>query len=94
MDYSNLPTFFKRRFNQELFEKELHRSMKVWIKEKKSMFRDFEVNVINETMSNYFWDLYGLEIYDELNLDEVYKFESFITLNYLNDMREFWDRHH
>jgi len=93
MNFNELPTFFKRRFNKEIFEKELLNSMKIWIKEKKSMFRDFEINVVNETLSNYFWDIHNLSLWEDVDLGEIYKFESFVTQHYLNDMKRFWDKH-
>jgi hypothetical protein len=93
MNFNELPTFFKRRFNKELFEKELLNSMAIWVKEKNSMFRDFEVNVINETLSNYFWDVHNMDLYEDVELGEVYKFEDFVTQNYLQSMIRFWNKH-
>jgi hypothetical protein len=93
MNFNELPTFFKRRFNKELFEKELLNSMTIWVKEKNSMFRDFEVNVINETLSNYFWDVHNMDLYGDVELREVYKFEDFVTQNYLQSMIRFWNKH-
>jgi hypothetical protein len=93
MNFNELPTFFKRRFNKELFEKELLNSMAIWVKEKNSMFRDFEVNVINETLSNYFWDVHNMDLYGDVELREVYKFEDFVTQNYLQSMIRFWNKH-
>ena len=93
MNFNELTTFFKRRFNKELFEKELLNSMTIWVKEKNSMFRDFEVNVINETLSNYFWDVHNMELYGDVELREVYKFDDFVTQNYLQSMIRFWNKH-
>ena len=93
MNFNDLPLFFKRRFDKELFEKEILNSMRIWIKEKKSTFKDFEINVVNETLSNYFWDVHSMGIWQEVDLGEIYKFEDFVTQHYLNDMKRFWDKH-
>jgi hypothetical protein len=93
MNFNELPTFFKRRFDKELFEKELLNSMAICVKGNNSMFRDFEVNVINETLSNYFWDVHNMDLYVDVELGEVYKFEDFVTQNYLQSMIRFWHKH-
>jgi hypothetical protein len=93
MNFNDLPLFFKRRFDKELFEKEILNGMRIWIKEKKTTFKDFEINVVNETLSNYFWDVHNMGIWQEVDLGEIYKFEDFVTQHYLNDMKIFWDKH-
>lgn len=94
MKLNDIDIFFKRRFDKDLFDKYLLMSMKEWVKDKRAMYRDFEVNVINDALSNYFWDTHKVDVWSDVpDLGDVYQFESFITNKYEKVMRDFFNRH-
>ena len=87
---SKVPLFFKRRFYQGPFENQLMRSMQKWIDKGGKSFADYQVNVINDVVDEYFWSLYNISIFDELELGEIYSFEDFVSDKYGKIMREYW----
>ena len=52
----------------------------------------FEINVINESIVEYFWDTYKFDFFDETDIDDAYRFESFILNKYERQLREFYNR--
>ena len=82
MNNKELPNFFKRRFIQGVFENALVRNMEYWVDMSKRNFREYEVNVLNDTIYGYFSSLYGINVYQELELEEVYKFQEYISKKY------------
>ena len=86
---SNVPLFFRRRFYQGPFENHIMRSMQKWV-DKSDTFADYRVNVINDVIDEYFWSLYSISIFDELELGEIYSFEDFVSDKYEKVMREYW----
>jgi len=92
MEFSELPIFFKRRFDEKIFKRTLFRNMEFWVNENRLNFREFETNVINETVFGYFAALFQVQIYEDIDLNDVYQFENFISEKYGNLMREYWLR--
>ena len=88
---SEIPLFFKRRFNKDIFENALVRNMEYWIDASKRNFREYELNVLNDTIYGYFSSLYDINVYQVLELDEVYKFESYVSKKYEKVLREYWN---
>jgi hypothetical protein len=91
MAINNIPQFFKRRFNQKEFDKYIMDAMNIWIIDPTD-YREFEINVINETIVEYFWDTYKFDFFDETDIDDAYQFESFILKKYERQLREFYNR--
>jgi hypothetical protein len=46
--------------------------------------------VINDVIDEYFWSLYNISIFDDLELGEIYSFEDFVSDKYGKIMREYW----
>ena len=91
MEFSELPIFFKRRFDEKIFKQALFRNMEFWVTESRVNFREFETNVINETVFGYFASQHQVEIYNgEIPISDVYEFEDFVSTRYGNLMREYW----
>jgi hypothetical protein len=91
MAINDIPQFFKRRFNQKEFDKYIMDAMNIWIIDPTD-YREFEINVINETIVEYFWDTYKFDFFDETDIDDAYQFESFILKKYERQLREFYNR--
>ena len=91
MAINDIPQFFKRRFNQKEFDKYIMDAMNIWIIDPID-YREFEINVINETIVEYFWDTYKFDFFDETDIDDAYQFESFILNKYERQLREFYNR--
>jgi hypothetical protein len=91
MAINNIPQFFKRRFNQKEFDKYIMDAMNIWIIDPTD-YREFEINVINETIVEYFWDTYKFDFFDETDINDAYQFESFILKKYERQLREFYNR--
>ena len=91
MVINDIPQFFKRRFNQKEFDKYIMDAMNIWIIDPTD-YREFEINVINETIVEYFWDTYKFDFFDETDIDDAYQFESFILKKYERQLREFYNR--
>ena len=91
MAINDIPQFFKRRFNQKEFDKYIMDAMNIWIIDPID-YREFEINVINETIVEYFWDTYKFDFFDETDIDDAYQFESFILKKYERQLREFYNR--
>ena len=91
MAINDIPQFFKRRFNQKEFDKYIMDAMNIWIIDPTD-YREFEINVINETIVEYFWDTYKFDFFDETDIDDAYQFESFILNKYERQLREFYNR--
>ena len=91
MAINNIPQFFKRRFNQKEFDKYIMDAMNIWIIDPTD-YREFEINVINETIVEYFWDTYKFDFFDETDINDAYQFESFILNKYERQLREFYNR--
>jgi len=66
-------------------------AMNIWIIDPTD-YREFEINVINETIVEYFWDTYKFDFFDEIDIDDAYQFESFILNKYERQLREFYNR--
>jgi hypothetical protein len=88
---NDIPQFFKRRFNQKEFDKYIVSSMFGWIDESTN-YREFEVNVINESIVEYFWNTFEFDFFDESDIDDAYQFESFVTNKYEQKLRDFYNR--
>lgn len=88
---SEVSLFFRRRFNKGVFENALVRNMEYWIDTSKRNFREYEVNVLNDTIYGYFSSLYDINVYQELELGEVYKFQDYISKKYEKVLREYWN---
>jgi|TARA_R110000868_G_scaffold404244_1_gene682210 hypothetical protein len=91
MAINDIPQFFKRRFNQKEFDKYIMDAMNIWIIDPTD-YREFEINVINETIVEYFWDTYKFDFFDETDINDAYQFESFILKKYERQLREFYNR--
>jgi hypothetical protein len=91
MAINDIPQFFKRRFNQKEFDKYIVSSMFEWIDESTN-YREFEVNVINESIVEYFWNTFEFDFFDESDIDDAYQFESFVTNKYEQKLRDFYNR--
>jgi hypothetical protein len=91
MAINDIPQFFKRRFNQKEFDKYIVSSMFGWIDESTN-YREFEVNVINESIVEYFWNTFEFDFFDESDIDDAYQFESFVTNKYEQKLRDFYNR--
>ena len=91
MAINDIPQFFKRRFNQKEFDKYIMDAMNIWIIDPTD-YREFEINVINDTIDQYFWDTYKFDFFDETDIDDAYQFESFIRNKYERQLREFYNR--
>ena len=91
MAINDIPQFFKRRFNQKEFDKYIMDAMNIWIIDPTD-YREFEINVINETIVEYFWDTYKFDFFGETDIDDAYQFESFILNKYERQLREFYNR--
>ena len=91
MAINDIPQFFKRRFNQKEFDKYIMDAMNIWIIDPTD-YREFEINVINETIVEYFWDTYKFDFFDETDINDAYQFESFIRNKYERQLREFYNR--
>ena len=91
MSINDIPQFFKRRFNQKEFDKYIVSSMFGWIDESTN-YREFEVNVINESIVEYFWNTFEFDFFDESDIDDAYQFESFVTNKYEQKLRDFYNR--
>ena len=78
MAINDIPQFLKRRFNQKDFNEYLVTSMFEWIDDATN-YREFEINVINETIFNYFWDYFKYDFFNETDLDDANQFESFLS---------------
>ena len=91
MAINDIPQFFKRRFNQKEFDKYIVSSMCEWIDESTN-YREFEVNVINESIVEYFWNTFEFDFFDESDIDDAYQFESFVTNKYEQKLRDFYNR--
>ena len=91
MAINDIPQFFKRRFNQKEFDKYIMDAMNIWIIDPTD-YREFEINVINETIVEYFWDTYKFDFFDETDINDAYQFESFILNKYERQLREFYNR--
>jgi hypothetical protein len=91
MAINDIPQFFKRRFNQKEFDKYIMDAMNIWIIDSTD-YREFEINVINETIVEYFWDTYKFDFFDETDINDAYQFESFIRNKYERQLREFYNR--
>ena len=88
MTINDIPQFFKRRFNQKEFDKYIMDAMNIWIIDPTD-YREFEINVINETIVEYFWDTYKFDFFDETDINDAYQFESFIRNKYERQLRNF-----
>ena len=64
MAINDIPQFFKRRFNQKEFDKYIMDAMNIWIVDHTD-YGDFEINVINESIVEYFWDTYKFDFFGE-----------------------------
>lgn len=91
MAINDIPQFFKRRFNQKEFDKYIMDAMFGWIDESTN-YREFEVNVINESIVEYFWNTFEFDFFDESDIDDAYQFESFVTNKYEQKLRDFYNR--
>ena len=91
MAINDITPFLKRRFNQKEFDKYIMDAMNIWIIDPTD-YREFEINVINETIVEYFWDTYKFDFFDETDIDDAYQFESFILKKYERQLREFYNR--
>jgi hypothetical protein len=91
MSNIKVPNFFRRRFYQGPFENALVRNMEFWVNENRLNFREFETNVINETVFGYFASLYQVQVFEEIDLEDVYLFEDFVREKYERVMRKFWE---
>jgi len=88
---NDITPFLKRRFNQKEFDKYIVTSMYARITDATN-YREFEINVINESIVEYFWDNYGYDFFDQTDLDDAYQFESFVTNKYEQKLRDFYNR--
>lgn len=88
MAINDIPQFFKRRFNQKEFDKYIMDAMNIWIVDHTD-YGDFEINVINESIVEYFWDTYKFDFFGETDIDDAYQFESFIRNKYERQLRNF-----
>ena len=86
---SEIPLFFRRRFIKGVFETALVRNMEYWVDMSKRNFREYEVNVLNDTIYGYFSSLYDINVYQVLELEEVYKFQDYISKKYEKVLREY-----
>jgi hypothetical protein len=93
MEFSDLPIFFRRRFDENLFEDYLNFGMNFWIGDNFNDFKVFEINVINDTIENYFSDNYKIGVRGDIILSDYYKFVDFIVEKYKNKLRDFWDKY-
>jgi hypothetical protein len=95
MSGNEIPIFFKRRFHKGVFENYLVKMLEEWTYNYRSKnFREFEVNVITDSIHSYFKNLYDISVYSELDLIDTYKFQKFIDKKYEKVIREYWDEHH
>jgi hypothetical protein len=65
--------------------------MKYWIAFSKRNYREFEINVFNEALDEYFSSLYDVNVYEELDITDLYKFQDYLSEKYEKVLREFWE---
>lgn len=95
MDHNDIPIFFKRRFYPSVFEHYLVRLMEEWTYNFKSKnFREFEVNVVTDSIHSYYKNRFNINVFSDLDLIEVHKFQKFIRKKYEKVIREYWDEYH
>lgn len=76
-----IPSYFKRRFNSDEFERVLKITLEYWINQRGQNRRDFLLNVINESIYGFFMANYQENPFDK-NRADVYLFEDFIHDRY------------
>jgi hypothetical protein len=91
MSKHKIPIFFKRRFIEGVFENILFKSMKYWIGFSKRNYREFEINVFNEALDEYFSSIYDVNVYEEVDITDLYKFQDYLSEKYEKVLREFWE---
>ena len=89
---NDITLFLKRRFNQNEFDKYIVSAMYDRIGEAAN-YREFEINVINDSVIDYFWDNYKYDFFDQTNLDDAYQFESFVTKKYEQKLRDYYNKY-
>lgn len=89
---NDITQFLKRRFNQNEFDKHIVNAMYNRIGEAAN-YREFEINVINDSVIDYFWDNYKYDFFDQTNLDDAYQFESFVTKKYEQKLRDYYNKY-
>lgn len=95
MSGNEIPIFFKRRFNPDIFKQYLTTMMEEWTYTYKSKhFREFEVNVVVDSVHSYYKNFFNINIFGDLDLREVFKFQKFIEKKYEKVIKEYWDEHH
>jgi len=90
----DIPTFFKRRFDKDLFEDYLDASMNYWVSASFGDFYSFEINTINDTIDNYFSDNYKVSARGDVKLSEYYKFVDYVIEKYGKKIKDFWEQYH
>ena len=91
MAINDITPFLKRRFNQKEFDKYIVSAMYNRIGEAAN-YRKFEINVINDSILNYFWDYFKYDFFDETVFDDAKQFESFVTKKYEKKLKDFYNR--
>ena len=91
MGQIELPTFFKRRFNQKEFDVYVINAMKFW-NGQSSNYREFEINVFNESISDYFHDKFNIRFHQDIDGHDIYLFTRFIEQNYEDKLKNFYNK--
>ena len=95
MSGNEIPIYFKRIFYPDIFKQYLSTMMEEWIYTYNSKnFRNFEVNVVTDSLHSYYKNLFNINIFSDLDLKEIYKFQKFIDKKYEKVIKEYWDEHH
>jgi hypothetical protein len=92
MAINDITLFLKRRFNQKEFDKCIVTAMYDWIGDVAN-YREFEVNVIHNSILNYFWDYFKYDFFDQTDLDDANQFESFVTNKYEQKLRDYYNKY-
>ena len=88
---NDITLFLKRRFNQNEFDKYIVSAMYDRIGEAAN-YREFEINVINDSIIDYFWNTYEYDFFNDPSFDDANQFESFVTKKYEKKLKDFYNR--
>lgn len=89
---NDITLFLKRRFNQNEFDKYIVSAMYDRIGEAAN-YREFEINVINDSIIDYFWNTYEYDFFNDPSFDDANQFESFVTKKYEQKLRDYYNKY-
>ena len=89
---NDITLFLKRRFNQNEFDKYIVSAMYDRIGEAAN-YREFEINVINDSINDYFWNTYEYDFFNDPSFDDANQFESFVTKKYEQKLRDYYNKY-